>query len=100
MNKPIPIPPGFADYAAFTPTRVIAQEWGVSATTVQRWRKRLGVPNPSQKAHFFRQIDTPEQIRLCLHCEKKSCKSGTCLAVHEVKREAMTKKRAAKCVSG
>lgn len=86
----IEIPDGFAA-VAMQPVPELVKQFCVSRSTVQKWRRQLGLNIPPgapkgnangvrRKREIYGQ-DDPEQIRECLSCTAVKC-TGHCIKVH------------------
>lgn len=89
MSGKIEMPPEFAAVATL-PIPELAVRFGVSRSTAQKWRVRLGVHVPPgapkgnqngtvRKRENYGQ-DSPEQVRACLNCTAGRC-VGQCYKV-------------------
>ena len=86
----IEIPDGFAA-VAMQPIPELVSQFCVSRSTIQKWRRQIGVIVPvgapkgnangvRRKREIYGQ-DDPEQIRECLRCTAVRC-NGRCIKVH------------------
>lgn len=69
--------------AAGESLRFIAEELGVSTSTVWRYKRRLGLGALNSAA--IPEHDTSEQIRLCLECTRPVC-PGSCRVIRAAAR--------------
>ena len=81
----IEIPDGFAA-VAMQPIPELVSQFCVSRSTIQKWRRQIGVivpvGAPKGNANHVRDPgDDPEKIRICLSCTAKHC-TGDCIKVH------------------
>lgn len=88
----IPIPEDFKAKAAERNNEELSKLYGVCKDTVTAWRKRIGIPAPRQRrktgARIRLNVDTPEEINMCLHCNLNYC-DGLCLRMKLAKRGAL-----------
>lgn len=80
--KAIPVPLDFKRRAAEMTLYGLRKHYGRSDQTIRRWCFASGVePKPGRKLAArpwkFVQYDTPEEIRMCLHCAFPDCR-GWC----------------------
>lgn len=91
MGKRIPVPSDFRELAPDSSTAELAKAYGCSADTVRRWRRECGVPPPKRNQAMasgkYRGMDTPEQIRYCLHCPVKKCYGYKCPILPKVRNQ-------------
>ena len=91
-RRKIPIPEDFAAKARERCNMELSKLYGVSESTITDWRKQLHVPAPRQRqktgARIRLNVDTPEQIAMCLHCKLNYC-DGLCLRMRLAKRGAL-----------
>ena len=88
----IPVPEDFTATARECGNMELSKLYGVSESTITDWRKPLRVPAPRQRrktgARIRLNVDTPEQIAMCLHCKLNYC-DGLCLRMKLAKRGAL-----------
>ena len=81
-RRKIPIPEDFTAKARERCNMELSKLYGVSESVITQWRKALSVPPPKPNRKGVRrsppEIDTPEQIAMCLHCKLNYC-DGLCL---------------------
>ena len=93
MRESFRIPEEFVTVATL-PIPELAARFGVSKSTAQIWRKKLGISVPvgapkgnvngkkgRRRRSEMHVYDDPDQIRACLSCTAKRC-TGQCIKVH------------------
>lgn len=93
MSRPKKIPDDFSLMARL-PIRDLTYRYGVTAATIARWRKAVGIIVPAgapvgnrnavgtpDRPQRKKGQDSPEQIRTCLNCTATRC-TGKCIKVH------------------
>ena len=73
----IPVPEDFRETARNHFNVELMARYGVSEHIIARWRKQLGVPAPAPNRKGVKrrppEIDTPEQIAMCIGCKRDDC---------------------------
>ena len=88
-RRKIPIPEDFAAKALELHNAELKALYGISESVITQWRKALSAPAPKANRKGVKrsppEIDTPEQIAMCLHCKLNYC-DGLCLRMKLAKR--------------